>query len=63
MSESEKPDTVAPEQLTEEERALIAEYPWPRTPQAAAHEKILRIHDALLARVQELEAQLAARAR
>ena len=34
---------------------MIAEYPWPRTPQAAAHEKVLRLYDAALARAEAAE--------
>lgn len=36
-------DPVAVEQLTEEERAMIAEYPWPKTPEDLALAKLLRI--------------------
>lgn len=44
-----------PETVTEGERALIAEYPWPRSPEDQAIQKLLRLHDALRERVRELE--------
>lgn len=51
MDESEKVD----EHLTDEERALLAGYPWPGTPVDAALSKLLRLHDRYKARVEELE--------
>lgn len=41
------------EQLTDEERALLVEYPWPRSAVDLALAKLLRIHDRLKARVTE----------
>ncbi len=61
-SHSEKQDTPAGghtqfvEALTSEERALLAEYPWPRTEVDRAMTKLLALHDHLQARVKELEA-------
>lgn len=48
-------DATTPEPLTEAERALLSEYPWPRTEVDRAMTKLLALHDHLQARAKELE--------